>query len=227
MNLEDRRSMEYSDAMEILALESLHKYEIILQAVRALQAGQIVVVPTDTVYGLAVDATHDRAVETLFRFKARDEGKPMPIFVVSEEQAREVAFLEEDRMRERLMRFWPGPLTAVLYARERVSPKVRGRGGLTVGLRIPDHAFLRELMGAFGKPITGTSANISGGSSYTDIGKLIALFGERPMRPDVVIDAGNLPDRKPSTVIDFTLTPPKVLREGAVASAVVLQELFA
>jgi L-threonylcarbamoyladenylate synthase len=190
--------------MEILKIGEENYFEVIMRAVAALREGKVVAVPTDTVYGLAVDATSDEAVKRLFQIKKREEGKPMPVLVDSMERAKQIAFIEEKKLEGELSEQWPGAFTAILYAREMVSLLARGRGGLTVGVRIPDHRFLRDLIRAFGKPITGTSANRSGEKPATR--------AEEIMNADIVIDGG-ICDGTPSTVVDFTVTPSKVLRE--------------
>ena len=127
----------------------------------------------------------------------------MPVFVDSMERAKHIAFIEEKTLESELARRWPGSFTAILYAREAVSLLVRGRGGLTVGVRIPDHRFLQNLIRAFGGPITGTSANRSGEKPAT--------HAEEIKNADVVIDGG-VCDGMPSTVVDFTVVPPRIIR---------------
>lgn len=200
--------------MEIIALEEKRYFEAIMRAAQALREGKVVAVPTDTVYGLAVDATNDEAVERLFHLKKREENKPVPIFVDTMERAKQIAFIEEKKLEEMLKQRWPaspsqggpGAFTAILYAREVVSLLARGRGGLTVGVRIPDHRFLRDLARAFGKPITGTSANRSGQKPATTAEEVSSLEGI-----DMIIDGG-MCDGTPSTIVDFTVVPPKIIR---------------
>lgn len=192
--------------MKIIELKQEKRYEVIMLAVAALREGKVIAVPTDTVYGLAADATNDEAIKRLFKIKDREEGKPVPVFVDTMERAKHIAFIEEKKLEETLNKHWPGAFTAILYAREIVSPLARGRGGLTVGVRIPDHRFLRDLARAFGKPITGTSANRSGQRPATTAEEVSSLEGI-----DMIIDGGICAAR-PSTVIDFTVIPLKVVR---------------
>lgn len=192
--------------MKMIKLEKRNYYEVIMKAVQVLQEGNVVAVPTDTVYGLAVDATNNEAVERLFLIKGREKGKSVPIFVDTIERAKQIAFIEEKKLEETLKQRWPGAFTAILYAREVVSPLARGRGGLTVGVRIPDHRFLRDLARAFGKPITGTSANRSGQRPATTAEEVSSLEGI-----DMIIDGG-ICAAPSSMVIDFTVVPPKMVR---------------
>lgn len=197
--------------MEIITLEEKRYFEAIMRAVQALREGKVVAVPTDTVYGLAADATSNEAVERLFHVKAREGGKAVPIFVDTMTRAKQIAFIEEKRLEEALCHYWPGAFTAILYAREVVSPLARGRGGLTVGVRIPDHRFLRDLIRAFGKPITSTSANRSGSKPATSVQEIADAFRSALPQPDIIID-GDACAGMPSTVVDFTVVPPKVVR---------------
>lgn len=201
--------------MKIITLTKQNHYEVIMQTVEALREGKVVVVPTDTVYGLAANAADDAVVNHLFDMKGRQEGLPMPVFVDTIERAKRMAFIEEKNLEEALNRYWPGALTAILYAREIVSPLVRGRGGLTVGARIPDHYFSRDLIRAFGAPITGTSANRSGRKPAATAQEVFAAFDGMLCAPDIIIDGG-VCDGALSTVVDFTVVPPKVVREGAI-----------
>jgi len=180
--------------------------------------GEILIFPTDTIYGLLCDATNEKSVKRIFKIKNRPFFKPLPVFVGSFQKAQELAFIREESL-DFLKKFWPGKLTAVL----KVTPK--GRSILSenvmkndkVGLRIPDHSLLIKILKKIDKPLTATSANISGfseESSLTDIEKVIYFFtGEKP---DLAIDGGNLKKSKSSTVIDLSGIEPEVLRKGSV-----------
>lgn len=192
--------------MKIVRLEKRNYYEVIMKAVQILREGGAVVVPTDTVYALAADATNDEAIRRLFQIKKREKGKPIPIFADTMARAKQIAFIEERKLEETLHHHWPGTFIAILYAREVVSPLARARGGLTVGARIPDLRFLRDLIRALGKPITGTSANLSGEKPATTAEEISLLKGI-----DMIIDGG-MCDGAPSTIVDFTVVPPKIMR---------------
>ena len=191
--------------MDVIKLEQKNYFEVIMRTGAALRRGSVIAVPTDTVYGLAADATNNEAVRRLFEAKKREKDKPVPIFVDGMERAKRVAFIEEKALEDMLKKKWPGAFTAILYARKIVSPLARGRGGLTVGVRVPDHRFLRDVIRAFGKPVTGTSANLSGLRPATTAEK----FSSRAI--DMIIDGG-ICDGAPSTVVDFTVTPPAIIR---------------
>jgi len=172
------------------------------KAIRAIKNGKVLVCPTDTVYGLICDAKKQKAVSKLFRIKKRPRSKPIPIFVKDIKMAKKLAYVDQ-KQEDFLKNVWPGKITAILKKRS-------GRG--KIGLRIPNHKFVLHLVEHTNRPLTGTSANISGRPALTKIRKVIKQFKNQKYQPDLVIDAGNLPPSKPSTVIDLTIWPPKILR---------------
>jgi L-threonylcarbamoyladenylate synthase len=185
----------------------------IAEAARVIRAGGLVAFPTETVYGLGADGLSETAVRRIFAAKGRPESKGLILHLSDPEQAREVAMVSPAA--ERLMaRFFPGPLTLVLPALS-VVPTVTTGGGGTVALRMPDHAVARALIAAAGRPIAAPSANRSGAPApRTATEVLVGLNG----RFDLLLDAGPTPLGTPSTVLDLTQDPPRILREGAVTA---------
>jgi len=177
-----------------------------------LHAGGVIGFPTDTAYGLGADPFSQDAVAEIFRIKGRPETKPILLIVNSAEMAEEIA-LPSALYRKVARSFWPGPLTMVLRAVRHV-PAIITAGTGTVGVRWPLAAFASELIGRFGKPITGTSANQSGQSSCVSAKEVQAQLGDLL---SILIDAGELPVRGGSTLLDLTTDPPVVLREGPVS----------
>ncbi len=190
------------------------------QAVRFLKAGGVVVFPTDTLYGLGADVFSAPALERLFAVKGRPADLALPVLVNSAEQARMVARFTDigSRLAER---FWPGPLTLVLPKLDRLSGLVTG-GRDTVAVRMPDHtvplALTRELSG----PVTGTSANLSGGP---DLHSLDALQVQLGGRVHYIMRTGPPPKGTASTVVDVTGDSPQLIREGAISLESVLSAL--
>ena len=188
--------------------------EAVREAVQVLRAGGIVVYPTDTVYGLGANALDSVAVNRVFRMKKRSTLTPMPSVVKNILWAKELAFispLHEDR----LAKVWPGKVTVVLPKRE-IVPSVLVGGSQTIGMRVPDHLFVDKLLGKFGYPVTGTSANLADQEPARDPQYFIeVLAAGGDIMPDLVIDAGVLPESAPSTVMDLTGPEPKILRIGA------------
>jgi L-threonylcarbamoyladenylate synthase len=170
----------------------------------------VVVVPTDTVYGLAADPTRAGATARLFDAKVRPMHVQVPVLVDSVEQADTIGLLDE-RARTLMDRFWPGGLTVVVQRRPGVDLDL-GEDSRTVGLRCPDHPVARRLCAEVA-PLATTSANLHGGTTPATAPEVAALFGEAVA---VVVDGGRCEGR-PSTVVDCTGTDLVLLREGTVA----------
>ena len=134
----------------------------IAAAVEALRAGGLVAYPTDTLYGLGADALNEAAVERVFEAKGRPQGMPLPLLISDAEQLPMVAASVPDAALTLAGAFWPGGLTLVLPVSDAVPPLVTARGW-KVAVRLPDHPVPRALAEGLGRPITGTSANRSGG----------------------------------------------------------------
>ena len=188
--------------MEVLKLSSENLNEMVQKTARSIRRGQIVICPTDTVYGLICDATNQKAVKRIILLKRRSPQKPIPVFVKDIKMAKRLAEINRTQAAF-LKEVWPGAVTAVL--------KRKNSQG-TIGLRIPNHKWLLGLAEQLNRPLTGTSANISGKPASTEIKEVLEQFKNKKYQPDLVIDAGNLAKSKPSTVVDLTLWPPKILR---------------
>jgi L-threonylcarbamoyladenylate synthase len=187
-------------------------------ASEAIKGGKTVVCPTDTVYGLICDATDKEAVRRLFKIKKRNESKAVPIFVKDIAMAKKVATINKEQEKI-LKKYWPGKLTAVLKRKSKFQNpnfKIHGVGDKTIALRIPEYKLILGLLKELKRPLTGTSANISGKPESTEIKKIIKQFENQKLKPELVIDAGNLKKSHPSTIIDLTTPEIKTLRKGAV-----------
>lgn len=213
-------SKEIKTFMRIVPLGTDHGVGATLEAVRSLKLGEVVVIPTDTAYGLAVDALNEKAIQKVFSIKMRAADQPLPVFISDFDMLDKVAVARPE-LKEYIKGC--GSITAVLPARGWVPLLLRG-GKLSVGVRIPAHPFVERLIKAFGGPITGTSANISGRGPYYKIRDVIDEF-EGGMEPDVVIDAGDLPSNPVSAVIDFTKRPPMLLRSGVLPKKALMELL--
>ena len=176
--------------------------------------------PTDTLYGLGADALSDTAIAKIYTIKERDTGKPMHAIVADVAMAERYAEVD-DRARTLAEKFLPGPLTLILEKKPSVATGI-GRGMDTIGIRIPDDAFCRALARVFDAPITTTSANKSGLSTARRVDKILEQLGERAQKIDLIIDAGELSESKPSTIVDLTGPKPLILREGAISSSEIL-----
>lgn len=184
------------------------------KAIEYLERGQVIVSPTDTVYGLLADATNDKAVEKVFEIKKRDKKKAIPIFVKDIQMARKYALMDKE-MENFLQEIWPGRITVALNRKKNSGlSKLLFGNKKTIGLRIPDHKLINQILAKFKKPLTGTSANISGQPSTTKIEEIFEYFEDEEIRPDLILNGGNLPYNIPSTVVDFSKDKPKIIRRG-------------
>jgi len=177
---------------------------------RELKRGKVILCPTDTVYGLIADATNKKAVGKVFKIKKRKAQKPIPVFVKNLKQARKLSKINKNQ--EKILKlFWPGKVTVILKPKGKL-PKGIGRPKEEIGLRIPNYKIINKLLSIINRPLTGTSANISGKPASTKIKEVLKQFKDQKYQPDLVISAGNLPKSKPSLIIDLTKDPPKILR---------------
>jgi len=184
-------------------------------AVATLQAGGLVAMPTDTVYGLGVALDAPDGLSRLFAAKDRPLDRAVVLLVADLEQAASVGVLSP-AARILAERFWPGGLTLVLaQTSEAALPKILTAGASTIGVRLPDHDCPRALTRELG-PLPVTSANLSGRSEARDAAGVLAQLGERV---DVILDGGPARGGLPSTVVDCSGEQPRLLRVGAIAEA--------
>lgn len=183
------------------------------EAAGILRAGGLVVIPTDTVYGVAGNAYLPEAVERIYHVKERPKDKAIPLLLADSEQVQEVASDIPPEACRLMEAFWPGGLTIILPKSPRL-PDVVSAGGATVALRTPDHPFVLALIRALGAPLAVTSANVSGHPPATTANEAV---DELRGRVALIVDGGMCSGGVPSTVLDLTVSPPRVLREGAVS----------
>jgi L-threonylcarbamoyladenylate synthase len=206
--------------MEVLpALGDPPPEEAIGAAVRALSAGQVVAIPTDTVYGLAADAFRTGAAERIFALKARPRHVDLPVLVAEAAQAWSLVESFPPAAEALAERFWPGALTLVLPRRVGLQADL-GSDEFTIGVRCPDHPVPVSLCRRAG-PLATTSANRHGQPEATTAAEVARTFGEGLA---LVLDAGPCTGA-PSTVVDCTGAEPKCLREGRIPWAEVLAAL--
>ena len=187
----------------------------IAQAARILTVGGLVAFPTDTVYGVGAHAFDAEAIERLYAAKERPRDKAIPVLLAAAADLPLVA-CEVPSIAHRLAgAFWPGALTLVL-PRHPALPAILTAGGDSVAVRVPDHPVVRALVAALGAPLAATSANLSGRPSPVTAQEVATQLGGRV---DLILDGGPCPGGVPSTVLDLTLDPPRVLRAGPVTEA--------
>ena len=183
------------------------------RAIDVLDRGELVAFPTDTVYGLGADALSEQGVRSLYLAKGRSLEKAIPVLVANLEQF--VSVVERTTMSAmRLVeQFWPGPLTIVLGKASNLASAISLHN--TVGVRIPDHPIAQELILEAG-PLAVTSANRSGDLEACTAEEIKATMGAQV---HLIVDGGRTPGGKPSTVVDCTQEPPRILRVGPIQEA--------
>jgi L-threonylcarbamoyladenylate synthase len=189
------------------------------RAAAVLRAGGVIIYPTDTLYGLAVDPTLPAAVGRLLALKGRPQGQPLPLIAGSIEEADASAGRLSETARRLARRFWPGPLTVLVEAREGLAPGVADADG-SVAVRVPAHAVARRLAAAAGGVITSTSANQSGGEASAAATRAAESLGAEV---DLVLDAGATPGGAPSTIVDTRHGPVRLVRAGVIPFEHVLE----
>jgi L-threonylcarbamoyladenylate synthase len=181
-------------------------------AAAALRGGGLVAFPTETFYGLGAAALQPSAVRRIFEVKGRPDTKPLLVLVDSMAMVDAVALEIPPRARALMAAHWPGALTLVLRARPDVPGEITAGSG-TVGVRLSGHPLARALVSALGEPVTAPSANPRGLPAPTTAADVLAQFRGRI---ELVLDGGATAGGEPSTVLDVTVDPPRVIRAGAV-----------
>ena len=194
----------------VFSLEGWKNYDDALVAAKeALLAGKLVIYPTDTLYGLGANALDEKAVEDVVAAKGRDDAKPISIIVSELEMMRRYAELS-DEVSLNLQQLLPGPFTAILNAKPGLPKPIAPDG--KVGIRIPHHIFVTTVIRQLQFPNTATSANLSGAKAPLRLEDVPAKLRNSAA---AVIDGGPTRWGEGSTVIDFTLKKPAILRRGA------------
>ena len=209
--------------MEILRLDTVNAALCASVASEVLKKGGVVLYPTDTLYGLGVDAFSNAAVDKLYQIKGREGNKPIHAIVADLAMAERYAFIDHNA-RALAKAFLPGPLTLILKKKEGFDTGI-GRGIGTIGIRIPLMDVCIEMARAFDGPITTTSANKSGAPHTPRVLDIEAQLYDTAHNIDLVIDAGELPPRKPSTIVDLSSVEPVILREGEIVEAEIWEVL--
>lgn len=184
----------------------------VTEVVRVLRSGGTAVIPTDTAYALAADATNRAAVARVKQIKGRDANKPIALIAASTVQVGRFFHITL-KARKLARRFWPGPLTIVLKPKRALARSGVARDG--VGIRVPANATARRIAKLLGRPITATSANRSGGPTAYSPRAASRAFPRS--KPDLLFDHGRLPERPVSTVVRLRGGRIEVVRPGAIS----------
>jgi len=182
-----------------------------------LKKGGVIAFPTETVYGLGACISIPEAVECVYRIKGRTRAKALPLLLSDISQVSQVSLAFPEIARVLGNRFWPGPLTLVVYKSDKVPDAVTS-GGKTIAIRVSSHPVAMALVEGLGFPITGTSANISGKPSPVTAEE---VFSQLDNRVDLIIEGGKCPGGVESTIIDVTQKVPVIIRDGAISREVI------
>lgn len=185
------------------------------EARRVLRSRGILALPTETFYALAVNPFDSAALARLFALKERPPEKPVLVLIAGPEMLPQVAREAPAAAYGLMASFWPGPLTLILPALDHL-PRLLTGGTGTIGVRQPRQTLVCRLMAALGLPVTGTSANRSGQEALTTAAAVAREFGAGV---DLILEAGPCPGGLPSTIVDVTGVPPRLVRAGAIPAA--------
>ena len=184
-------------------------------AVQVLKGGDVIVFPTETLYGLGADALNDAAVEKVFQLKGRDPHNPIPVLVANQEMLHTLVVKVPTIAQKLMERYWPGPLTLVLPGQKNIpKPLCNPAGG--VGVRISSQPIAALLIKGLGRPLTATSANPSGKEPARTLQEAKNYFAHRV---DVFVDGGTLNSKSGSTVVEVMNDNIKIIREGEITGS--------
>ncbi len=188
------------------------------EIISVLTAGGVMVYPTETFYGLGAAGFSAKAVDRVYELKGRDRSKPLSLIAADIDMVRVLAATLPDAFWPLAGKFWPGPLTLVLRAASGLPRFLTGPGG-SVAVRIPPLPWLRRVVYELSQPLTATSANLSGEGEISGPAEAKALFEGKV---ELIVDGGATPGGEPTTVVDLLGPEPRVLRDGAIPSEVIL-----
>lgn len=186
------------------------------EALAALRAGELVIYPTETFYGLAADPESPAALEKIFAVKGRRPDQPIALIAADSTSAFALAIEVPESARRLAAVFWPGPLTIVLPARPDLHPAIVGPSG--VGVRVSSHPIARALAAGLGRPITATSANLTGDPPVAAASR---MHPQVRNKVKVILEAGVLPGDAPSTVVECTARAHRIVRAGAIGEGAI------
>jgi L-threonylcarbamoyladenylate synthase len=198
--------------MQIFSFELGTSRKVLDKALEIIKGGGIVSYPTESFYALGVLATDESAVNKLCAIKKRPANKPLPVIVGDLDTLKSIVKSVPPQAEVLMRKFWPGPLTIIFEAADDLPILLTGGSG-KIAVRIPGESAALHLAKIAKLPITATSANPSGRVPAKSAQEVRDYFGERI---DLLIDRGETPGGKPSTIVDVTVTPMKILREGRV-----------
>ena len=199
---------------EILKIGDKNSEEIILtRAAEIIAHGGIIAYPTETFYGLGADATNEKAIQKIFAIKGRNFKNPISLIIGQTDNIYPLVQDVPQTAQKLMTAFWPGALTIVFLAANNVSPLLTAGSG-KIGLRVSSHPGARGIIQRLKRPLTATSANLTGAPECTRASEVAEQIGDKI---DAIVDLGDTPGTKGSTIIDVTCDPPVILREGVIS----------
>ena len=199
--------------------------EIVARAACALRVGQVIAIPTDTVYGLAAAIDQPDAIDRLYAIKGRPDEKAIPVLISDPEHVLRLTSCLSATAAHLARTFWPGPLTLVLPGRQDLPQRVTDvtvDGQRTVALRLPDNLLARAIIAAAGGALAVTSANRSGEAPAVEAWEVERLDSSQPL---LVVDGGRAVGGVPSTIVRVTGKKPEILREGTIPASAITAAL--
>lgn len=183
-----------------------------------IKEGGVIAFRTDTFYGLGVDPFNAVAVRRIRVLKGREDNKPILLLIADADQVDRLLIERSHEFEKMAARFWPGPLTIVGRAATDLPEEITAGTG-TVGVRLPADEKVRELVRVCGGVLTATSANPAGREPARSAEEVRSYFKEGI---DLIVDDGNVTATEPSTVVDATTSPPRIIREGAIPAELIV-----
>jgi L-threonylcarbamoyladenylate synthase len=196
------------------------------QIIEVLKKGGVVAVPTETVYGFSCDLSNQKAVEKIYQIKGREFNKPL--LLIADEQKTVAKYFKLNKLEKELMKkYWPGALTIILILKDEniktlkinnlfLALSLLKRGGKDIGVRVSGNKIMREIAKTCGGFITSTSANRTGEKECLSGRAVYRQFKNRKYQPDLILDAGKLKIKKPSTIVKVEGKEIKILRQGEI-----------
>lgn len=204
--------------MEIIKVNGNNEEQIIDLACSTLKKGGIIIYPTETNYGIGVDASNEEAVKKLLKYKQKRESKAISIIVSDLEMAKKWVEINDTAL-SIYKNLLPGPITVISNGRHKLAPFVEAENG-SQGVRIPNYKLILHISKKYQFPFTATSANASGKKTPYCIDDILSNISKKQLNLiDLIIDAGELPHNRPSTVVDTILNDYQIVRSGAITFA--------
>ncbi|MEN6621219.1 MAG: L-threonylcarbamoyladenylate synthase [Smithella sp.] len=198
---------------EILKVDiNISEEAVFRKTAEILAVGGVIAYPTETFYGLGVDATNENAIRKIYDIKGRNFNNPISVIIGRKKDLKQLVKEIPATAIELLEEFWPGPLTIVFEASDKVSPLLTAKTN-KIGIRISSNRGATAIAQKLGRPLTATSANLSGAPECTNATEVARQIGDKI---DAIIDMGETPGGRGSTIIDVTVNPPNILREGII-----------